>query len=73
MAILLTALIVSLFTLFALFTKPRVGKVRAKILEGDSRSHRSCTYFYSFLAGMAAITQPLSSLTAAKAAAATEP
>ena len=61
--ILLTALIVSLFTLFALFTEPRVGKVQSKILEGDSRSHRNCTYFYSLLAGMAAITQPLSWLT----------
>ena len=49
--------VVSLFTLFA---EPRVGKAQAKKLEGDARSHRNCRHIYSVLAGMAAMTQPLS-------------
>ena len=49
---LFTAPIVSLFTLSALFTEPRVSKMRAKRLEKDSM-------VYSLLAGMAAITQLL--------------
>ena len=39
------------------FTDPAVGKAQAKILEGDSRSHRSCRHVYSLLAGRAAIPQ----------------
>ena len=67
--ILFVASIVSLLTRFALFVEPRVGKVWAKRLEGDSRSYRNSAY--SLLAGMAAIaadvtqdnhTQPLSRL-----------
>ena len=58
--ILLTAPIASLFTQSTLLTEPGVGNVRSKSLEGDSRSHRNCTYFYSLLAGMAAITHILS-------------
>ena len=46
--------------LFILFTEPRVGKAQAKRLEEDLRSHRNCRHVYSLLAGMAAITQPLS-------------
>ena len=54
--------------LFAQFAEPRIGKVRTKRLEGDSRSHRNyrCSLFSpgwhgshntaSFLAGIAAIT-----------------
>ena len=60
MLILLIVPVVSLFTLSALFAEPRVGKVRAKRLEEDSKSHRNCRYVYSLLAGMAAITQPFS-------------
>lgn len=33
---------VSLVTLHALFTEPRVGEARAKRLEGDLRSRRNC-------------------------------
>ena len=51
--------VVSLFTLFA---EPTVGKVQARKLEGDVRSRRICRHIYSLLAGMAAITQPLSCL-----------
>ena len=61
--ILLTAPIASLFTQFALLTEPGVGNVQSKSLEGDLRSHRNCTYFYSLPPGMAAVTQPLSWLT----------
>ena len=52
--------IVLLFMLYALFAESGVGKVRAKRLDGNVRSHRNCRPFYSLLVGMAAITQPLS-------------
>ena len=55
--------IVLLFTLFALFTEPRVGEARAKRLEEDARICRKCRHIYSLLAGMVSITQPLSWLT----------
>ena len=55
--------IVLVFTLFALFTEPRVGKARAKSLEEDARICRKCRHIYSLLAGVVAITQPLSWLT----------
>ena len=45
---------------FPVDAEPSVSKVRAKIPEGDSRSHRNCRQVYSFLACMAAITHPLS-------------
>ena len=48
--------------LSTLSTEPRVGKVWAKRLEGDSRGRRNCRHFYSLLAGTAAIIQPLSRL-----------
>ena len=48
--ILSTALIVLLFTLFVLLIEPRVGKVPAKRLEGDSRSRRNCRHIYSLMA-----------------------
>ena len=41
----------------------RVGKTRAKRLDGDPRSRGNCRYIYSVLAVTAAITQPLSWLT----------
>ena len=53
--ILFVTLIVSLFMLFALFAEPRVGKVWAKRLEGDLKSHRNCRHIYSLLAGTAGI------------------
>ena len=49
---------VLLFTLSAPFLEPRVGKARAKRLEGDARSCWNCRCIYSLLAGKAAITQP---------------
>ena len=49
--ILFVRLIVALFTLF---TEPRVGKVQAKGLEGDSRSHRNYRQVCSLLAHAAA-------------------
>ena len=42
--------------LFAQFAEPRIGKVRTKRLEGDSRSHRNYRYVYSLLTGVATIT-----------------
>ena len=53
--ILFTAPIVSLFTLFALIAETRVGKARAKRLEGDLRSCRNCRHIYSLLADAAAM------------------
>ena len=47
--------IVLLFTLSRLFAESRVGKVRARRLEEDTRSLRICRYVYSLLAGTAAI------------------
>ena len=47
--------VVLLFTLFALFTEPRVGIARAKRLEESSRSHRNCRHIYSLLADAAAV------------------
>ena len=47
--------VVSLFTLPTRFAEPRVGKVQAKRLEGESRSHRNCRHIYSLLAGVATI------------------
>ena len=55
--------IVLLFTLLVLLAEPRVGKLRAKKLEEDSRSRRNCRQVYSLLAGSAAVTQSLSWLT----------
>jgi len=48
-------LLFTLFTLFAQFTEPRVGKAQAKRLEEDLRSYRNCKYFYCLLADAAAI------------------
>ena len=53
--ILFTVPIVSLFTLFTLITETRVGKARAKRLEGDLRSCRNCRHIYSLLADAAAM------------------
>ena len=38
--------------------RTRVGKTRAKRLDGDPRSRGNCRYIYSVLAVTAAITQP---------------
>jgi len=46
--------IVSLFTLGALFAKPRVSKARVKRLERDSRNFRNCRHIYSFLTSLVA-------------------
>ena len=46
---------VLLFTLSALFAETRVGKVRAKSLEGDLRSHWKCRHIYSLLADAATV------------------
>ena len=40
---------------FTLFAEPRVGKVWAKKLEGDARSHRNCIHIYSLLTDAAVI------------------
>ena len=45
-------------SLFTLFTEPGVGKVQARKLKEDSRSHRKCRHVYSLMAGAAARTQP---------------
>ena len=63
MLVLFMMLVVLLFTVFTLFTEPRVGKARAKSLEEDARICRKCRHIYSLLAGVVAITQPLSWLT----------
>ena len=55
MLILFVMPIVSLFTLFSLFAKARVGKGRAKRLEEDARSPRNCRRVYSLLAGTGAV------------------
>ena len=47
--------IVLLFTLSTLFAESRVGKVRARRLEEDTRSLRNCRHVYSLLADTAAI------------------
>ena len=47
--------IVMPFTLSTLFAETRVGKARAKRLEGDSRSRWNCRPIYSLLADTAAI------------------
>ena len=47
--------IVLLFTLSALFAESRVGKVRAKWLDGNVRSCRNYRPFYSLLADTAAV------------------
>ena len=60
--VLLILFMTPVVSLFTLFTEPTVGKVQAKRLEGDVRSRRNCRHIYSPLAGMAAITQPLSCL-----------
>ena len=54
--ILFTVQIVSLFTLFTLITETRVGKARAKRLEGDTMSLGNCRHVYSLLADKAVIT-----------------
>ena len=53
--ILFVTSIVSLFTLSTLFNEPRVGKVQAKRLEGDLRSHSTCGHVYSLLADATAV------------------
>ena len=47
-------------SLCALFAEPVVGEARAKKLEEDLRGCRNWRHAYSLLAGIAAITQPLS-------------
>jgi len=59
----LDSVLLILFTLFALFGEPRVGKAPAQRLGEDSRSHRNCRQVYSLLVGMTAITQSLFCLT----------
>ena len=61
--ILFVTSIVSLFTLSTLFNEPRVGKVQAKRLEGDSRSCRNCRHIYSLLADAAALSAAVTKLT----------
>ena len=53
MLILLTAPIVLLFTLSALFEESRLGKVQAKRQAEDSRSCRNYRHIYSLLADAA--------------------
>ena len=55
----LTITPIVLLILVAQFAEPSVRKVRTKIQEGDSRSHRNSRQIYCFLAYMAAITYPL--------------
>ena len=59
----LDSVLLFLFTLFALFAEPRVGKAPAKRLGEDSRSHRKCRRVNFLLVGMAATTQSLLWLT----------
>lgn len=47
--------VVLLFTLSAPFPETKVGKARARRLEGDSRSRWNCRHIYSRLADAAAI------------------
>ena len=56
----LTLLRVAIVLLFIVLVESRVGKVRAERLEEDLRSHRDCRHVFSLLAGLAALTQPLS-------------
>ena len=55
----LTLLRVAIVLLFILLVESRVGKVQAERLEEDL-SHRDCRHVFSLLAGLAALTQPLS-------------
>ena len=55
-----TAPVVWLFTLSALFTESRVGKAQANRLETEERSQRNCRHIYSLLAGTAAVTADIS-------------
>ena len=55
MLILLTAPVVLLFILAALFAESRAGKTRGKRLEGDLRSCRNFRHIYSLLADAAAV------------------
>ena len=45
------------------YEKVVAGKAQAKRLEEDAGSHRNCRHVYSLLAGVAALTQPVSYLT----------
>ena len=60
MVILQILFVIPIVLLFALFAEPRVSQAQVKRLEDDSRSHRNCRHPFSFLNGMAAITQSLS-------------
>ena len=54
--------IVMLFTLSTPFAETRVGKARAKRLDGDSRSRWNCRHIYSLLADTAAIAADITQL-----------
>ena len=60
LGVLLTLLRVAIVLLFIVLVESRVGKVQAERLEEDLRSHRDCRHVFSLLAGLAALTQPLS-------------
>ena len=63
MVVLLILFVVPVVLLFPWFAAPRVSKAQVKRLEDDSGTHRHCRHTFSFLAGTAAVTQPLSQLT----------
>ena len=44
--VLFTVPFVLLFALPILFTEPRVGKVQAKRMEEDTRTHRNCRLLF---------------------------
>ena len=58
--VLLILFVMPFVSLFSLFAESRIGKGRAKRLEEDARSLRTCKHVYSLLTGTVAKTQPLS-------------
>ena len=63
MVVLLILFVMPVVLLFTRFAEPRVSKAQVERLEDDSGNHRHCRHTFSFLAGTAAVTQPLSRLT----------